>query len=157
MKIGTFGKSLLLFAAAVIFGGCASTAPQPASEADAALNEGIATGEAMLAAFRDDDASAFLKQLPENVAERFGKKEFATARRNMKETMGDLESYQFLCPLEMPLEGPEGKTPTLHPLIWKTRFLRKTASGRDVYQETLFRVVVGRLDGKPYVLSFGFL
>ena len=39
----------------------------------------------------------------------------------------------------------------------KTRFLRKTAAGRDVYQETLFRVVIGRLDGKPYVLSFGFL
>ena len=157
MKIGMFGKFLLSSAAAVIFGGCASTAPEPAPEAEAALTEGIATGEAMLAAFRDDDASAFLKQLPENVAERFGEKEFATARRNMKETMGDLESYQFLCPLEMPLEGPEGKTPTLHPLIWKARFLRKTASGREVHQETLFRVVVGRLDGKPYVLSFGFL
>ena len=157
MKIGTFGKSLLLFAAAVIFGGCASTAPQPASEADAALNEGIATGEAMLAALRDDDASAFLKQLPENIAARFGEKDFAAARRNLKETMGELESYQFLCPLEMPREAEERKTPTLHPLIWKTRFLRKTAAGRDVYQETLFRVVIGRLDGKPYVLSFGFL
>ena len=157
MKFETFAVSLLLFAAAAFFGGCASTAPEPAPAADAALTEEIATGDAMLAAFRDDDAGAFLKQLPENVAERFGEKEFETARRNLTETMGELESYEFLCPLEMPREEKGGKKPTLRPLIWKARFLRKTVSGRAVHQETLFRVVIGRLDDKPHVLSFGFL
>ncbi len=49
--------------------------------------------------------------------------------------------------------------PTLHPLIWKVRFCRKAKQKNEppVYQETLFRIVFGRLDGKLYVLSFGFL
>ena len=149
----------LLIAAAWLCGGCVTSTPAvPDPATDQQLATGIATGNAMLEAFRTDNATDFLAQLPENSTAQFGEKEFTASRKNMIDTMGELKSYEFLCCLEMPQPAAvNGKQPLLRPLIWKVRFLRKTVSGRDVYQEMLFRAVIGELDGKPYVLSFGFL
>lgn len=107
-------------------------------------------GEKMIKALRDDDAAAFIALLHKDTRARFGKKEFAENRVEVKKLFGEIVSFQYLTALEMP---------TLHPLIWKIRFRREARQKNEpaIDQEALFRIVFGRLDGKLSILSFGFL
>ena len=63
-----------LLIAAWLCGGCVTETPAiPGPATDPQLATGIATGNAMLEAFRTDDAADFLAQLPENLKIKKGK------------------------------------------------------------------------------------
>ena len=134
-------------------GGCVTQEKDPAVKQTpvvSSLAKEQALGEKMIKALRDNDSNTFLSLLHKDTRIRFGKKEFEDNRAEMKKLFGEIVSVQYLTALEMP---------TLHPMIWKLRFCRK-AQQKDaapIYQETLFQIIFGLLDGKPYVLSFGFL
>ncbi len=152
-KCYSAGIACLFSIMAVFTGGCATQDKETAVKQTpgvSSLAEEQALGDKMIKALRDNDSASFLSLLHKDTRVRFGKKEFEDNRADMKKLFGEIVSVQYLTSLEMP---------TLRPMIWKIRFCRK-AQQKDaapIYQETLFQIVFGRLDGKAYVLSFGFL
>lgn len=105
-------------------------------------------GEILLKAFADNDAKAFLKQLPDRLREQFGEKDFEQTRKSMLEKLGKLVSYQFVTNLEHPAYTVS---------LWKVRFERDNfARTKKIHQETMFRAVTTELNGKEVLLGFHF-
>lgn len=140
---------------------CFSSAPEPApviSEAEILerqLAAEVAAGSALLDDFRSNRAGAFLARLPKEARESFGEKGFASSRKEIEATMGNMASFEYL----MPLDAPGFRT---H--LWKVVFERRETMDPDktLRQETLFRVVVVKnpkagANEAPYILTFGFL
>ena len=105
-------------------------------------------GNKMLAAFSCNKASDFVSLLPAEMQRRFGKDAFDTAYKNTRESLGEVVSFGYFGELE---------TPVFRVLLWKVRFRRETSDKKTIHQEALFRVVTGRIDDVPQVVSFGFL
>ena len=105
-------------------------------------------GRELLKAFVENEPEEFLKLLPETVSEQFGVKGFKKTRESMIEQLGKPAAYAFVMNLEHPLFTVS---------IWRILFIRKSADGKkDIRQETLFRAVSGKVDGKERLLSFNF-
>lgn len=136
--------TLLLLSAAA---GCAAVNPA-GPETEAARPSPATNGEALLKAFRNNDAAAFLAALPAELHEQFGQKEFEGARRSIGESLGEPVSYEYLATLEHPL---------LTVSLWKVRFERKDSEGKTVHQEAVFRVISAAEKGGFRVVSFNFL
>lgn len=135
--------ALLLSAAA----GCAAVNPA-GPETEAARPSVATNGEALLKAFRSNDATAFLAALPLELRGQFGQKEFEGARRSIGESLGEPVSYEYLATLEHPL---------LTVSLWKVRFERKDSEGKTVHQEAVFRVISAAEKDGFRVVSFNFL
>jgi len=134
---------LLLSAAA----GCAAV-NSAGPEAEAVRPSPATNGEALLKAFRGNDAAAFLAALPAELRGQFGQKEFEGARRSIGESLGEPVAYEYLTTLEHPL---------LTVSLWKVRFERKDSEGETVRQEAVFRVISAVENGGFRVVSFNFL
>lgn len=103
----------------------------------------------LLKAFIRNDAKAFLNCLPEEMREKFPEKQFAASRKSIIDSMGEPISFQYVTALEMTAFTPH---------IWKIRFERTDPrNGKKFTSEILFRVITGKLDGKPVVIGFQFL
>lgn len=108
----------------------------------------IELGDKLLAAYKNGNVKAFLSLLPDDVTKTFGEKEFKGSKKAIADTMGEIQSYQFLTKLNAPV---------FKSYLWKVNFRRTNRDGEVFNQETVFRVITGELDGKPYAVSFGFL
>ena len=150
------GRIPFLFAAAgaamMLFPGCAALRSGNGPEKPAAAAEAAAVrpGVRLLESFIADDAKAFTGELPPEMRRAFGPEKFAASRNAMLRELGEPVSFRHLAVLEHPL---------LRIDLYAVRFKRKKKSEPGVFvkQETLFRTVSGRLNGKETVLSFQFL
>ncbi len=148
-------KILLAMSSALLFlCGC-----QSMTETDAAAEETFdpvaaekALGEKLVKAYRDNDAKTFVAALPVEVKERFGQKEFEKTRKDIQESMGEIEKFEFLTTLD---------APGFRTYIWKVTFKRTKVMDKnaELRQETLFRLVMTtpKEGAKPYLMTFGFL
>ncbi len=134
-----------------VIAGCASTQAAAAPEESKAIAGNPApetNGEGLLRAFLANDASAFTAELPTVLQERFGQKEFDAARKGIGDTLGDTVSYEYLATLANPL---------LTVSLWRVRFERKSAEGKVIRQDAVFRVISGVENGSYRIVSFNFL
>ena len=103
----------------------------------------------LLKAFVRNDAKAFLACLPDEMREKFTEKQFAASRKSIIDSMGEPISFQYVTSLELT---------TFTPYIWKIRFQRTDPrNGKKFTSEILFRIVTGKLNGKPVLIGFQFL
>lgn len=106
-------------------------------------------GKELLDALADNNAKVFLNQLPPRMRQEFGKKDFEQTRESMLKELGKPVSYQFVMNLEHPVFTVS---------LWKIRFERRSADRtKKIYQEKMFRVVKGEVNGKEVLLNFHFL
>ena len=121
----------------------------PEERAGMPQNEESELCRALLTAFLDNDAETFLARLPEETRRNFTKQHFQTTRGSVVESMGEPISFQYVTDLELTAFTPH---------IWKIRFQRTDARTQEVFtSEALFRIITGRVDGKPVVIAFQFL
>ena len=146
LRLAAFGAALV--PALLLFSGCATKTETATEMADRGSLEERMLGEKMLKAFKDKDSKAFLALLPPETRKRFGEKEFQSARSEIVTPLGEPVSYEYVTDLQAPV---------LHPMIWKVRFHRLGSNKQPIEQDALFRIIVGKLDDKPWILSFGFL
>ncbi len=140
-----------LAAAALLWvAGCASTPPAADAAKEAASREEAQRELAgkLLAAFTAADAKAFVALLPEGLRKDFGVEQFAAARKVLADSLGEATGYEFLTDLRNPLLGIQ---------IWKVSFRRQGSNGLPIEQDSLFRVMLSNLDGRPAIVSFSFL
>lgn len=149
------------------FAGCAACGtddkqcPNPAAEAapkqagtDCAAPDDFACrarnlAEKLCRAFARDDASGFLALLPENLRKEFHEEAFRKARKKLVDALGEASGWQYVTTLRHPL---------LQVQLWKIAFGKPASDGSGpIVQEAVFQVVIGEVDGKPQVVSFGFL
>ena len=104
-------------------------------------------GEGLLSSIQRGDYKEFAKYTNEG-DEKISEEEFRVSERNIREQFGKIRSYQYLADLELPL---------MHNMIWKVTFEREGKNQERVKQELLFRLVLGTINGKPHIVSMGFL
>ena len=102
-------------------------------------------GDHILHAIQTDNYEEFSRYVKEN---EISGEEFQNSRKNIMEQFGTITGYEYLTDLEIPL---------LHNMIWKVNFERKGNNQKSVKQELLFRLVLGTINGKNYVVSMSFL
>lgn len=121
----------------------------PEARAEIPQNEESELCRALLTAFLENDANAFIARLPEESRRNFTKQQFKTTRNAVVESMGEPISFQYVTDLELTAFTPH---------IWKIRFRRTDARTEQTFtSEALFRIITGRVDGKPVVIGFQFL
>ncbi|MDD3885610.1 MAG: hypothetical protein PHI35_01920 [Victivallaceae bacterium] len=136
-------------------GGCRSLSSEgrgaPEIEAQPGGENGVRLGDALLAAFVDDDANSFVALLPEVMQKEFTVKSFAAHRKTMEKELGKPVSFRYMGTLEHPLLKID---------IFAVRFERRpigAAGDGQIFQESVFRTVSGELEGKMSLLSFHFM
>ena len=154
-KKGLLTKEILLaacLASAGLFApGCATPIRElPAEERKTGpQGEEFAFSRELVLAFMRNDAKGFLKHLPEEVRGKFDEKKFAASRKSVLESLGEPISFRYVTSLELT---------TFTPFIWKIRFQRTDPrNGKKFTSEALFRVITGKLNGKPVLIGFQFL
>lgn len=131
-----------------LFSACTVIPEKPEiREIPADASADIRIGERMLAAIRMDDFKAFRACLTGGPAANLTDRDFRTSRESTLSQFGTLEDFRYLTEL---------KTPSVRNLLWIATFERTGGNGQKITQELLFRLVLGTLDGRPVVLSFGF-
>ena len=105
-------------------------------------------GKAMLDAFRDDDYTAFSRELPPDLQKQFSELSFDEGRRQVISSAGNMVKYRYLGMLS----GPVFKSD-----LWAVEFLRNSKDGKAVVQEILFKLTSAADNGKFQVVSFGFM
>lgn len=145
-----YATILIVFLLAVLLPGCAGRAGERSAEVTENTPVRIEweDGRKLAEAFVRGDAGAFTALLPEELRKRFGKAEFDRARGELSRTLGEPVSCCFETTLEHPLVGVS---------LWRIRFERRGTGGEVIHQEALFRVISGRADGRPAIISFNFL
>jgi len=154
-KKGVFPKPLLLTAGLISAGGllagCATPIRElPREERKAEpQTEDFAFSRKLVIAFMRNDAKGFLQHLPEEVRDKFDEKKFAASRKSIIESLGEPISFQYVTALELTAFTPH---------IWKIRFERTDPrNGKKFTSEILFRIITGKMNGKPVVIGFQFL
>ena len=144
--LGLFCASALLFSGS----GCATVAQKnaPKDSAKRTKKQPPQVGTDLLQAFVKDDAEGFLKLLPEVVREEFGVAGFRKTRESMLTQLGKPVYYEYVLDL---------KHPTFTVSVWRIRCERISSDdSKMIWQDALFRVVTGKVDGKETLLSFNF-
>ena len=103
----------------------------------------------LVIAFMKNDARTFLAHVPEEARQKFNEKQFAASRKAIIESMGEPISFQYVTALELTAFTPH---------IWKIRFQRTDPrNGKKFTSEALFRIITGKLNGKPVLIGFQFI
>ena len=105
------------------------------------------TGEKILQALQNKNYGEFAKYVNEK-ENKISEEEFLVSEKNIREQFGKITGFEYLTDLELPL---------MHNMIWKVQFERKGKNQETVRQELLFRLILGSINGKPHVISMGFL
>lgn len=140
---------MFLLGSAVLFSGCTviSELPQEELKKQGDSPEFL-KGRELLTAFLKNDAGGFVSLLSPEARKVFDRDKFRAMRANIVETLGTPVSFRFLTTLEMT---------ALKPNLWAVRFKRvKQPSGKEFYQEAVFRVTTARADGEANVIGFNF-
>ena len=102
----------------------------------------------LLFAFLKDDAPGFVKRLAPELRDKFPAEKFYAMRANLVKSLGEPVSFRYVTTLEMT---------ALKPNIWAVRFKRvNQQSGKEFFQEVLFRATTARVDGKANIIGFNF-
>lgn len=104
-------------------------------------------GEKILTSLQNNDYREFAKYVNDK-ENKISEEEFQVSEKNIREQFGTIKGFEYLSDLEMPL---------VHNMIWKVQFERKGKNQETVKQDLLFRLVLGTIDGKPHIISMGFL
>ena len=100
-------------------------------------------------AFVRNDAKGFLALLPERMRGEFDEKAFHQARRKLVSAMGEASGWEYAATLRHPL---------LQVQLWKIAFGKEASDhSGTITQEAIFQVMIGEVDGRAEVVSFGFL
>lgn len=140
-----------LFAGTVLLTGCATGIRELPAEVRKAEPQGEEYDfcRRLVMAFLRNDAKTFLAQVPEEVRQKFDEKQFNASRKSILESMGEPISFQYVTSLELT---------TFTPHIWKIRFQRTDPrNGKKFTSEALFRIITGKLNGKPVLIGFQFI
>jgi len=125
--------------------GSSAAKAAPRSFADRAR----ALAEKLCRAFVRNDAKGFLALLPERMRGEFDEKAFHQARRKLITAMGEASGWEYAATLRHPL---------LQVQLWKIAFAKEASDhSGTITQEALFQVMIGEVDGRAEVVSFGFL
>ena len=140
----------LCLSAILACSGCTSVADAEQSAAEAAAPaEEQKAGESLILAFMKNKPALFLSQLPAEARKDYTEKDFEITRKSMLEKLGEPVSYRFITNLEHPIATVS---------VWRIRFERwNSDKTKKIHQETLFRAISGKIDGKDVLLSFNFL
>ena len=96
-----------------------------------------------------NDAKTFLGAMPEEARKKFNEKQFAASRKSILESMGEPISFCYVTSLEMTAFTPH---------VWKIRFQRTDPrNDKKFTSEALFRIITGKIDGKPVLIGFQFI
>lgn len=103
----------------------------------------------LVVAFMKNDAKTFLAEMPEEARRKFNEKQFAASRKSIIESLGEPISFQYVTALELTAFTPH---------VWKIRFQRTDPrNGKKFTSEALFRIITGKIDGKPVLIGFQFI
>jgi len=103
----------------------------------------------LVIAFMKNDAKTFLAEMPEEARKKFNEKQFAASRKSILESMGEPISFRYVTSLELTAFTPH---------VWKIRFQRTDPrNGKKFTSEALFRIITGKIDGKPVLIGFQFI
>ena len=103
----------------------------------------------LVIAFMKNDAKTFLAHMPEEARKKFNEKQFAASRKSILESMGEPISFRYVTSLELTAFTPH---------VWKIRFQRTDPrNGKKFTSEALFRIITGKIDGKPVLIGFQFI
>ena len=105
-------------------------------------------GDGILAALRERDYPKLVENIPGDLADHVSEAGFLASCGKLEDKFGKLQNSRFLISLE---------TPAFDNLIWVADFSKPGANGQPVRRQLLFRVVTMPTDGKPKVVSFGFI
>jgi len=131
--------------------GCCSASGDNGSKvcADKQQPDGVNAGNMLLTSFQKRDYSMFCKSVPEELAAGVSQKDFDRSVEDISSQFGELTDFSYLISLD---------TPGFNNMIWKTAFVRPSASGkRQIRQDLLFRVIAGNNGDGMQIISFGFL
>ena len=103
--------------------------------------------EKILQALQNSNYREFAEYVNEK-ENRISEDEFRISEKNIRAQFGRITGFEYLTDLELPL---------MHNMIWKVQFERKGKNQETVRQELLFRLILGSINGKPHVISMGFL
>ena len=147
MRIPIFAAVL----AAVLGAGCRVTSgaggyTPPAGGSDLAAARKF--GDGILEALRERDYPKLVANTPGDLADQMSEAGFLASCGKLEDKFGKLQNSRFLISLE---------TPAFDNLIWVADFSKPGANGQPVRRQLLFRVVTMPTDGKPKVVSFGFI
>ena len=104
-------------------------------------------GEELLKSIQDGNFKQFAKYVNSG-NDKITEEDFHLSEKNIREQFGKIISYEYLADLELPL---------MHNMIWKVTFEREGKNQDRIKQELLFRLVLGTINGKPHIVSMGFL
>ena len=140
-----------MLAGSILAGGCATCIRELPAEVRKQEPQGAEYEfcRQVVIAFMKNDAKKFLSYLPEETRNKFDEKQFAASRKSVLDSMGEPISFQYVTALELT---------TFTPHIWKIRFQRTDPrNGKKFTSEVLFRIITGKLNGKPVMIGFQFL
>ena len=144
--------ALLCMAILIINSGCAVTSeaanstltPEQSAQLD---NEAAKKCIELLEAFKDNDYPRLQKTLPPSLARQFDADKFKQSCNTLKNTLGEIKSYEFLTRLQAPV---------FRNMIYKVKFQRMGNDRKTIEQEALFRIMLAEDKGVIQVLSFVF-
>ena len=148
IMIVTAAAALTLAGCRVVDSGERGFTPEAESAQMRLRQETEKLGDGILAAFQQGDFPALIKHTPGELAEQVTEKDFRTSCRNFEKKFGKLVEFRFLTALD---------TPAFCNLIWIATFVRPGTNGTEIRRQLLFRVVSMPDDGKPKVVSYGFM
>ena len=142
---------LSLLAGSALLSGCATRIRELPAEVRKTEPQGadFEFCRKLVIAFMKNDAKTFLAHVPGEAREKFNEKQFAASRKAIIESMGEPISFQYVTALELTAFTPH---------IWKIRFQRTDPrNDKKFTSEALFRIITGKINGKPVLIGFQFL
>ena len=143
---------LVASAAAMFITGC-QTAPTvnelpPAKAFNGPMTAEMKLCREMVVAFVRNDAEIFNRQFTTSL-KHFDKKTFERTRKEVIKTLGEPVSFQYLTTLEFAAFKPH---------FWKIRFRRTDRNGKEIFSESLLRIITGiSHEMQVVVLAFNFV
>ena len=101
----------------------------------------------LLEAFKAGDYKRLRNALPPSLARQFTEDMVKKSNNTVKNTLGEIKSYEFLTRLQAPV---------FRNMIYKVKFQRTGNDRQTIEQEALFRIMLAEDKGVIQVLSFVF-
>lgn len=143
---------LFIAATALLTGGCSTTADN--SKNDLTTEQLTVLDKAaekkcieLLESFKNNDYARLQATLPPSLARQFTEDMFKQSRNKIKNTLGEIKSYEFLTRLQAPI---------FRNILYKVKFRRTGSDRKTIEQEALFRIMLAENNGVIQVLSFVF-
>lgn len=138
----TIAAAMIPFLLLVTASACKSTAEAGIRQDETAGQ--VRMGQDVLKAIETDDYTSFRRLCGDLIPQ----EDFELARKNMTRQFGEITGYRHLVSL---------RTPVVQNDVWQVTFRRKTADGREIVQDLLFRFVTGVENDTRRIIGLAFL